>query len=397
MKILVINAGSSSLKYQLIDMNGEIVIAKGLCDRIGVPENSSIEHKVGDLKLAKKIPMPTHVEAFEAVIEALTSGEGKVIDDISEISAVGHRVVQGGSLYSESVLIDDKVLSDIEELGALAPLHNPAHALAMKACTKVFGKNVPQVATFDTAFHQTMPDRAYMYGIPYEYYEKYKIRRYGAHGTSHRYVSGRLSEILGYTPSKVITCHLGNGCSISAIKDGKCVDTSMGLTPLDGFMMGTRSGAVDPTVVTYIMEKDNVSPAEMNTILNKKSGLLGVSGISNDSRDVIAAGEQGNYRAKLAFEMQNYQIAKFVGSYAAALGGVDAIIFTGGIGENESRARKYVCNMIEFLGFTFDEEKNAIRGQEVELSTPDSKVKVWSVPTNEELLIARDTLEIVSK
>ena len=397
MKILVINAGSSSLKYQLIDMNGEVVIAKGLCDRIGVPATSNIEHKVGDKKVAKDIPMPSHVEAFEAVIEALTTGEGKVIDDISEISAVGHRVVQGGSLYSESVLIDSKVLADIEELSALAPLHNPAHALAMRACTKVFGENVPQVATFDTAFHQTMPERAYMYGIPYEYYEKYQIRRYGAHGTSHRYVSARLGEILGYTPEKVVTCHLGNGCSISAIKDGKCVDTSMGLTPLDGFMMGTRSGAVDPTVVTYIMEKDNVSPAEMNTILNKKSGLLGVSGVSNDSRDVIAAGEQGNKRARLAFEMQNYQIAKFIGSYAAAMGGVDAIVFTGGIGENESRARKYICSHLEFLGFTFDDDKNAIRGQEVEISTADSKVKVWAVPTNEELLIARDTLAIVSK
>ena len=397
MKILVINAGSSSLKYQLIDMNGEIVIAKGLCDRIGVPEFSYIEHKVGELKVKKDIPMPTHVEAFEAVIEALTTGDGKVINDIAEISAVGHRVVQGGSLYAESVLIDEKVLSDIEDLGALAPLHNPAHALAMKACTKVFGADIPQVATFDTAFHQTMPARAYMYGIPYEYYEKYKIRRYGAHGTSHRYVSARLAEILGYVPSKVITCHLGNGCSISAIKDGKCVDTSMGLTPLDGFMMGTRSGAVDPTVVTYIMEKDNVSPSEMNTILNKKSGLLGVSGVSNDSRDVIAAGENGNERAKLAFEMQNYQISKFIGSYAAALGGVDAIVFTGGIGENESRARKFISNFTSFLGFTFDDEKNAIRGEEVELSTPDSKVKVWAIPTNEELLIARDTLAIVSK
>lgn len=397
MKILVINAGSSSLKYQLIDMNGEVVIAKGLCDRIGVPENSSIEHKVGDLKVAKDIPMPSHVEAFEAVIEALTTGEGKVIDDIAEISAVGHRVVQGGSLYAESVLIDSKVLADIEELSALAPLHNPAHALAMRACTKVFGENVPQVATFDTAFHQTMEPKAYMYAIPYEYYEKYKIRRYGAHGTSHRYVSGRLAEILGKTPSKVITCHLGNGCSISAIKDGKCFDTSMGLTPLDGFMMGTRSGAIDPTVVTYVMEKENLSPSEMNTILNKKSGLLGVSGVSNDSRDVIAAGENGNERAKLAFQMQNYQIAKFIGSYAAAMGGVDAIVFTGGIGENESRARKLICSFVDFLGFTFDEEKNLLRGQEVELSTPDSKVKVWAIPTNEELLIARDTLAIVSK
>ncbi len=397
MKILVINAGSSSLKYQLIDMNGEVLIAKGLCDRIGVPENSNIEHKVGDKKFADKIAMPTHVEAFEAVIKALTQGEGKVIDDISEIAAIGHRVVQGGNLYGESVLIDAKVLADIEQLAELAPLHNPAHALAMRACTKVFGESVPQVATFDTAFHQTMPEKAYMYGIPYEYYEKYAIRRYGAHGTSHRFVSGRLAEILGTKDLRVITCHLGNGCSISAVKNGECVDTSMGLTPLDGFMMGTRSGGLDPTVVTYLMSKEGIDPDTMNNILNKKSGLLGISGISNDSRDVIAAGENGNHRAKLAFEMQNYQIGKFVGSYAAAMGGVDAIVFTGGIGENESRARKYICKMTEFLGFTLDEEKNAIRGKEVEISTPDSRVKVWAIPTNEELLIARDTLAIVSK
>ncbi len=397
MKILVINAGSSSLKYQLIDMNGEVLIAKGLCDRIGVPENSNIEHKVGDKKFAEKIAMPTHVEAFEAVIKALTQGDGKVIDDISEIAAIGHRVVQGGNLYGESVLIDAKVLSDIEQLAELAPLHNPAHALAMRACTKVFGESVPQVATFDTAFHQTMPEKAYMYGIPYEYYEKYAIRRYGAHGTSHRFVSGRLAEILGTKDLRVITCHLGNGCSISAVKNGECVDTSMGLTPLDGFMMGTRSGGLDPTVVTYLMSKEGIDPDTMNNILNKKSGLLGISGVSNDSRDVIAAGDNGNHRAKLAFEMQNYQIGKFVGSYAAAMGGVDAIVFTGGIGENESRARKYICDMTAFLGFTLDEEKNAIRGKEVEISTPDSKVKVWAIPTNEELLIARDTLAIVSK
>ncbi|MEE0928674.1 MAG: acetate kinase [Acutalibacteraceae bacterium] len=399
MKILVINAGSSSLKYQLIDMNGEVLIAKGLCDRIGVPENSNIEHKVGDKKFAEKVAMPTHVEAFEAVIKALTTGDGKVIDDISEIAAIGHRVVQGGSLYAESVLIDDKVLSDIEDLGELAPLHNPAHALAMRACTKVFGKDVPQVATFDTAFHQTMPAKAFMYGIPYEFYTDHKIRRYGAHGTSHRFVSARCAEVMGkdLKDIKMITCHLGNGCSISAIKDGVCVDTSMGLTPLDGFMMGTRSGGVDPSILTYLMKKCDISPDEMNTILNKKSGLLGVSGISNDSRDVIAAAEAGNERAKLAFEMQNYQIAKFVGSYAAAMGGVDAIVFTGGIGENERRSRKYVCNMLEFLGFTLDLENNDTSGKEIKISTEDSKVQVWVIPTNEELLIARDTLEIVSK
>ncbi len=397
MKILVINAGSSSLKYQLIDMNGEVLIAKGLCDRIGVPETSNIEHKVGDKKIEKMIAMPSHVEAFEAVIEALTVGDGKVIDDISEIAAIGHRVVQGGALYNSSVIIDDKVLSDIEELGELAPLHNPAHALAMRACFKVFGKDVPQVATFDTAFHATMPDRAYMYGIPYEFYEKYNIRRYGAHGTSHRFVSDRMAEILGKDKKdiKMITCHLGNGCSISAIKDGVCIDTSMGLTPLDGFMMGTRSGGVDPSILTYLMKKCNISPDEMNTILNKKSGLLGISGVSNDSRDVIAAAEAGNDRARLANEMQNYQMVKFIGSYAAAMSGVDAIVFTGGIGENEKKTRKYICDMVSFLGFELDEENNNTRGKEIEISKAGSKVKVWVIPTNEELLIARDTLNLV--
>ncbi len=399
MKILVINAGSSSLKYQFIDMNGEILIAKGVCDRIGVPENSNIEHKVGDKKFSKKIAMPTHVEAFEAVIDSLTNGEGKVINDISEISAIGHRVVQGGSIYGESVLITDKVLTDIDELAELAPLHNPANAQAIRACMKVFGPDVPQVATFDTAFHQTIPEKAFMYGIPYEYYEKYNIRRYGFHGTSHRFVSKRCAELMNkdLKDVKMITCHLGNGCSISAIKDGVCVDTSMGLTPLDGFMMGTRSGGVDPSILTYIMKKDNISPDEMNSILNKKSGLLGISGISNDSRDVIAAGEAGNHRARLAFEMQNYQVAKFIGSYAAAMGGVDAIVFTGGIGENERRSRKYVCEMVEFLGFKLNLENNDTSGQEIKISSDDSKVQVWVVPTNEELLIARDTLEIVSK
>ena len=399
MKILVINAGSSSLKYQLIDMNGEVLIAKGLCDRIGNPETSNIEHKAHDKKIEKMIAMPSHVEAFEAVIDALTNGEGKVIDNISEIAAVGHRVVQGGALYNSSVLIDEKVLADIEELGELAPLHNPAHALAMRACFKVFGCDVPQVATFDTAFHATMPDRAYMYGIPYEYYEKYNIRRYGAHGTSHRFVSDRCAELLGKDKKdvKMITCHLGNGCSISAIKDGVCVDTSMGLTPLDGFMMGTRSGGVDPSILTYLMKKCNISPDEMNTILNKKSGLLGISGVSNDSRDVIAAAEAGNHRARLANEMQNYQMVKFIGSYAAAMSGVDAIVFTGGIGENEKKTRKYICDMVSFLGFELNEENNNTRGEEIEISTADSKVKVWVIPTNEELLIARDTLELVSK
>ena len=397
MNILVINAGSSSLKYQLINMDGEILIAKGLCDRIG--PGGLIEHKVGNKKFAKESPMPTHIEAFEAVIEALTTGEGKVINDVSEISAIGHRVVQGGSIYSKSVLIDEKVLADVEELAELAPLHNPANAQAIRACMKVFGKDVPQVAVFDTSFHQTMPARAYMYGIPYEYYEKYNIRRYGFHGTSHRFVSDRCAKVMNkdIKDIKMITCHLGNGCSLSAIKNGACIDTTMGLTPLDGFVMGTRSGAVDPSILTYLMKKENLTPDEMDNILNKKSGLLGISGISNDSRDVIAAGENGNERAKLAFEMQNYQVAKYIGSYAAAMGGVDAIVFTGGIGENERRARKYICEMIEFLGFNLDLENNDTSGKEILISSADSKVQVWVIPTNEELLIARDTLQIVNK
>ena len=397
MKILVINAGSSSLKYQLINMDGEQLIAKGLCDRIGPA--GLIEHKVGDKKFTKETPMPTHIEAFEAVIEALTTGEGKVIDDVSEIGAIGHRVVMGGMKYAKSVLISEDVLSVVDELAELAPLHNPANAQAIRACTKVFGENVPQVAVFDTSFHQTMPSKAYMYGIPYEYFEKYGIRRYGFHGTSHRFVSKRCAELMNkdIKDIKMITCHLGNGCSLAAVKNGECVDTTMGLTPLDGFVMGTRSGAVDPSILTYIMKKENLTPAEMDNILNKKSGLLGISGVSNDSRDVIAAGENGNARAKLAFEMQNYQIAKYIGAFAAAMGGVDAIVFTGGIGENERRARKYICEMVEFLGFTFDAEKNNVGGKEALISSDDSRVQVWVVPTNEELVIARDTLEIVSK
>ena len=397
MKILVINAGSSSLKYQFINMDGEQLIAKGLCDRIGL--SGLIEHKVGDKKFTKETPMPTHIEAFEAVIEALTTGEGKVIEDVSEIGAIGHRVVLGGSKYAGSVLINDDVLAVVDELAELAPLHNPANAQAIRACMKVFGEDVPQVAVFDTSFHQTMPAKAYMYGIPYEYYEKYNIRRYGFHGTSHRFVSQRCAELMNkdIKDIKMITCHLGNGCSLAAVKNGKCVDTTMGLTPLDGFMMGTRSGAVDPSILTYLMKKENLTPAEMDTILNKKSGLLGISGVSNDNRDIIAAGENGNMRAKLALEMQNYQIGKYVGAFAAAMGGVDAIVFTGGIGENERRARKYICEMVEFLGFTFDAVKNDVGGKEALISSDDSRVQVWVVPTNEELLIARDTLEIVSK
>ena len=395
MKVLVINAGSSSLKYQFIDMDNESLIAKGLCERIGT--SGVITHSANDKKITKEVAMPTHKEAFDAVIAALTEGEGKVINSMSEISAVGHRVVQGGMVYNKSCLITEDVLNTVEELKYLAPLHNPANILGIKACQAVLGDKVPQVAVFDTAFHQSMPALAYTYAIPYEYYEKYGIRRYGFHGTSHRFVSERCAEMMGKDAKglKIITCHLGNGCSITAVKDGESIDTSMGFTPLDGFMMGTRCGSLDPSIVTFIAERENLTPSELDSLFNKKSGLLGVSGVSNDSRDVEAAANSGNERAALAYEMQEYQIAKYVGSYAAAMGGVDAIVFTGGIGENNAKVRKYVCDKVAFMGFTLDEDKNSVRGEEIEISTADSKVKVFVIPTNEELVIARDTVALI--
>lgn len=396
-KILVVNAGSSSLKYELIDMNGEKVLAKGLCDRIG--PGGHIKHSTADgRKYEADIPMPTHAEAFDAFMTAMTGEEYGVIRSLDEITAVGHRIVQGGAVFKESCLINDKVLAGIEALGELAPLHNPAHVLGIRACIKCLGDKVPQVAVFDTSFHATMPEKAYMFAMPYEYYEKYDVRKYGAHGTSHRYVSGRCIELLGgkKEDSRVITCHLGNGCSITAVKDGKCVDTSMGLTPLDGMMMGTRSGAVDPSAVLYIMEKEGLTPAEMSVILNKKSGALAVSGVSNDNRDICAAAANGNKRAQLSSDMQNYQIIKLIGSYAAAMGGVDAIVFTGGIGENSWETRGGVCGGLGCFGVEIDEELNkASRGKEVELSTAASKVRVFVIPTEEELMIARDTLALI--
>lgn len=397
MKILVVNAGSSSLKYQLIDMNGEKVLAKGLCDRIGPAGH--IKHTTADgRKFEADIAMPTHAEAFDAFMSAMTSEEYGVIKSFDEISAVGHRIVQGGAIFKESCLINDKVLDDIEMLGELAPLHNPAHVLGIRACIKCLGKDVPQVAVFDTSFHATMPAKAYMFAMPYEYYEKYQVRKYGAHGTSHRYVSQRCAEIMGNKNIKVITCHLGNGCSITAVENGKCIDTSMGLTPLDGMMMGTRSGAVDPSAVLYVMDREGVSPSEMSDILNKKSGVLAVSGISNDNRDVCAAAANGNERAQLARDMQDYHIAKIVGSYAAALNGVDAIVFTGGIGENGWQNREGVCKYLNYLGVNINDDANhAAMGVEAEITNPDSKVKVYVIPTEEELMIARDTLAIVSK
>ena len=398
MKIFVVNAGSSSLKYQLIDMDNEQVLAKGLCERIGV--TGAISHKTADgREYSAETPMPTHSEAFEAVVYALTKSDAKVIDSFDEISAIGHRIVQGGSIFPNSCLVTPDVIDKIEKLGALAPLHNPAHVLAIRACIKTFGDKIPQVVVFDTSFHQTMPPKAYMYPLPYEYYEKYGVRKYGAHGTSHRFVSDRVAAIEGKPKKdlKIITCHLGNGCSITAIKDGVCVDTSMGFTPLDGFMMGTRSGTLDPSALTYIAEKEHLSPEDVNTVCNKKSGMLGISGISNDNRDICAAAEAGNKRAQLAIEMQRYEILKFVGSYIAAMNGVDAIAFTGGIGENDPELRKSVCDNLSFVGVEIDDAQNKLRGKEVKISTDNSRVNVYVIPTNEELAIARDTLAIISK
>ncbi len=398
MKIFVVNAGSSSLKYQLIDMENESVLAKGLCERIGV--SGAITHKTPDGRVySAETAMPTHTEAFDAVVYALTKSEAKVIDSFDEVSAIGHRIVQGGAIFKGSCLITPKALQDIDDLGALAPLHNPAHVLAIKACIQTFGDKIPQVAVFDTSFHQTMPEHVYMFALPYEYYEKYSVRKYGAHGTSHDFVSNRLAEVVGKDRKdmKIITCHLGNGCSITAVKDGKCFDTSMGFTPLDGFMMGTRTGTLDPSALTFIAEKENLTPADINRICNKESGVLGVSGVSNDNRDVKAEAEKGNHRAQLAIDMQRYQILKFVGSYIAAMNGVDAIAFTGGIGENDAEIRAFVCENLKYMGVEIDNEQNKKNGQEVKISTDNSKVQVYIIPTNEELAIARDTLRIISE
>ena len=397
MKILVINAGSSSLKYQLIDMDGEVVLAKGNCERIGI--GGKITHKTSDGRvIAKEVDMHDHAAAFAEVKAALTEGEGKVINDLSEVSAIGHRIVQGGSKFDHSVLVNKQVIQDIADYASLAPLHNKAHVQGINAAIEAFGTDVPQVVVFDTAFHQTMPPKAYMFGVPYRYYEEYGIRRYGFHGTSHRYVSQRCLELLGKPDGKgtrLISCHFGNGSSVTAIKDGKVIDTTMGLTPLDGFMMGSRSGAVDPSVVTYIMEKEGLTPHEMDQLLNKQSGMLGISGVSSDDRDIAAAVEAGNERAKLAWNMRTYEIIKYIGGYIAALGGVDALIFTAGIGENQPDLRAEIIRTFEFYGMKLDEEKNKVHGVETEITTPDSSVRAFVIPTNEELVIARDTKAII--
>ena len=393
MKILVINCGSSSLKYQLLDMTDESVLCKGSIERIGLKINGGEENvivKVGDEKFVYDKELKDHVAAFNEVKYILSEGEHKVIDSFDEIDAIGHRIVQGGDRYTKSVLVTEKVVKDVEELAPLAPLHNPAHLMGYRACLKVVGPDVPQVFVFDTSFHSTMPPKAYMYAVPYEYYEKYAVRRYGFHGTSHKFVSHRVADKMGkdIEDLKIITCHLGHG---------KVIDTSMGFTPLDGFMMGTRSGGVDPSVVTFIMKKLNLTPDEMDNILNKQSGVNAISGVSSDDRDICAAQNAGNERAILAHEMQAYEIAKYIGSYIAAMNGVDAIVFTGGIGENGFWLRSKICSYLGYMGVHINEALNqaTVKGAEAELTDPEDKVRVFILATDEELTIARDTKEIV--
>ncbi len=391
MKILVINAGSSSLKYQLIDMDGEKVLAKGICERIGL-DDGIFTHKAYGNAWKSTPTMRNHTEAFAEVKRALTEGEGKVINDLSEVNAIGHRVVQGGAKYDRSVIITDEVIADIEAYKALAPLHNPPALQGIEAATATFGADVKQVAVFDTAFHQTMQPKAYMFGLPYEYYEKYGVRRYGFHGTSHRYVSARCCELLGKVEgTRIITCHIGSGSSFAAIKDGKVIDTTMGMTPLDGFMMGTRSGGFDPSVVTFLMEKEGLTPKQMDDIMNKKSGMFGISGGFNDDRDISAAMEKGDVRSKLAWDMRTYQIIKFIGGYVAALGGLDALVFTAGVGENQPLLRAEVIEALGYLGMKVDAKANEVHGQEMLITAADSAIPAYVIPTDEEMVIARDT------
>lgn len=392
MKILVINAGSSSLKYQLIDMEDKKVLAKGLCERIGI-EGSRLNHTpTGGEKVVIEEPMKDHSDAIRMVIDALVDVGHGVISSMDEIGAVGHRVVHGGEKFSGSVVINDEVKEGLNECIELAPLHNPANIIGIEACEKVM-PGVKQVGVFDTAFHQTMPEEAYLYGIPYKYYEQYKIRRYGFHGTSHKYVSGKAAEMLGkdIESLRIITCHLGNGSSVAAVKNGKVIDTTMGLTPLAGILMGTRSGDIDPAIVTFIMEKENLSVKEMNNILNKESGVYGVSGVSSDFRDLSKAAEEGNGRAAAALKMFCYGIKKYIGSYAAAMGGVDAIVFTAGVGENDSKTRAGIVEGLEFLGVKIDAEKNKLRGEAVDISAADASVRTLVIPTDEEMMIALET------
>ena len=396
MKILIINAGSSSLKYQFMESEGGQVFAKGLCERIGI--DGRLTHKVpGREDVVMEIAMPSHSEAIQSVLDIMVDPEKGVIASTDEIAAVGHRVLHGGMAFTESCIIDDACIAAIEKCIPLGPLHNPANLMGIRACQAIM-PTTPQVAVFDTAFHMTMPPKAYIYAIPYEYYEKDDVRRYGFHGTSHRYVSARAIDMLGNPEhSRVICCHLGNGSSLSACVDGKCVDTSMGLGPLAGFPMGTRSGDMDVTIVEYLMDRYGYSIKEMTNILNKKSGVLGVSGVSSDFRDLDEAAAAGNERAQLALDKFIYEVKKFIGAYATTMGGVDAIVFTAGIGENSISLREQICEGLEYMGVKMDTEKNNVRGKEVEVSAADSKVKIFVIPTNEELMIAMDTAALCSK
>lgn len=397
MNVLVINCGSSSLKYQLINSDTEAVLAKGLCERIGAPGSVLKHQPTGGEKVAIENPMPTHTTAIQMVIDALTDANHGVVKSLDEIDAVGHRIVHGGEKFASSVVIDDEVMKAIEECNDLAPLHNPANLIGINACKEIM-PNVPMVGVFDTAFHQTMPEKAYLYGLPHKYYEDYKVRRYGFHGTSHDFVSARAAEILGKKREdvKIIVCHLGNGASISAVDHGKCVDTSMGLTPLEGLIMGTRSGDMDPAIVEFLSKKLGKSLEEVTKILNKESGVYGLSGgVSSDFRDLSAAMDEGNLLAKAALETYCYRVAKYIGSYVAAMNGVDIIAFTAGIGENDARVRGMVGEYFEYLGTAIDPEKNKVRGEEAIISNPGDKVTVMVVPTNEELAIARETVRLV--
>ena len=396
MKVLVVNAGSSSLKYQLIDMTTESTLAKGLVERIGI-DGTRLKQEVNGDKYVLEQPMKNHVVASQFMLDALTDKVHGVLSNMDEIAAVGHRVLHGGEKFTQSVIIDDEVIEAIKENIPLGPLHNPANLMGIMACHEVM-PNTPMVAVFDTAFHQTMPPKAFLYGVPIDYYERLHVRRYGFHGTSHRYVSARAAEFLGKDINnlRIITCHLGNGSSIAAVHNGKCVDTSMGITPLEGLLMGTRSGSMDPAVLQYIMNNDGINIDEMLEILNKKSGLLGVSGVSSDMRDVDTAAESGNKNALVAQQILDMGIKKYIGAYAAVMGGVDVIVFTAGIGENGIELRERVMEDMSFLGAAIDKEENKVKGKEADISADDSKVKVVVIPTNEELVIARDTLELVN-
>ena len=395
MNVLVINCGSSSLKYQLINSDTEDVLAKGLCERIGI-DGRLVYQKAGCDKEITEAAMPTHKEAIQMVLDALVNDKTGAIKSLSEVNAVGHRIVHGGEKFASSVVITDEVLEAVAQCNDLAPLHNPANLIGINACKELM-PGVPMVAVFDTAFHQTMPEKAYLYGLPYEYYENYKVRRYGFHGTSHSFVSKETARFLGMDlkNSKIIVCHLGNGASISAVKDGKCVDTSMGLTPLEGLVMGTRSGDIDPAIMEYIAKKEDLDIAGVMNVLNKKSGLEGISGLSSDLRDLTAGAKEGNKRAIAAIEVFCYRVAKYVGSYVAAMNGVDAIAFTAGIGENVGLVREKVCSYLGYLGITLDAEANAKSGDNCVISAADSKVKVAVIPTNEELAICRETVALV--